>query len=244
MIIKKILLIFLPLLLALAVITTGCNEAEAIENNNNDDDVPFEYIPMLLPENQWNEFVENSSIPREYKFYNTYISKIGNDTLINGVNYYKLLTTKDEFSSIWLNNGYIREEIENGKVYYKPENELEILLYDFSAQVGDVIESWDMLSKEKVLLRVDSVNNILIGSKTRKQIIVSINYNQNYWFGEYVWIEGFGNLSGVFRSTGTARKDGIDQITLLCFFQNSDLVYKPENRRFDDCFVWQNPQQN
>jgi len=197
-------------------------------------------IPLLTEGNQWNELAENQSIPPEYQYQRTYITKTGNDTLINGVNYYKLFTAKDESASIWMENGCIREDVENRKVYYKPDNEPEILLYDFSAQVGDKIQSYDLQYKTNVEITVEFIDYFFIGGKLRKQMNVrSTALDVNcICFEDHVWIEGIGNTDGFLQSTTAVHLDGGEQITLQCFFQNEELVYKPENTGSEDCFVW------
>jgi len=205
---------------------------------------PPEYIPMILPENQWNELAENVSLPPEYQYQRTYITKTGNDTLINGVHYYKLLTAKDELSSIWLNNGYIREDIESRKVYYKPQkDEQEVLLYNFNVfdmRVGNEIQSYDLLSKTNVLLNVGRVEYNYIGGKYRMTVTLrSTSLDVNcICYEDHVWIEGIGNTDGFLRSTMAVKPSGSDKISLLCFFQNEELMYKPENTNIENCFVY------
>jgi len=203
-----------------------------------------EYIPMILSENQWNELAENSSLPPEYQYQRTYITKIGSDTLINGVSYYKLLTAKDELSSIWLDNGYIREDIETRKVYYKPQkDEQEILLYNFNVldmQVGNEFQSYDIQSKTNVLLNVGLVEYNYIGGKERMVVTLrSTSLDVNcICYEDHIWIEGIGNMDGFLRSTMAIQLNGSDKMSLLCFFQNEELVYKPENTNVEDCFVY------
>jgi len=205
---------------------------------------PPDYIPMLASGNQWNELAENISLPPEYQYQRTYITKIGSDTLINGVNYYKLLTAKDELSSVWSNNGYIREDTETRKVYYKPQkDEQEILLYNFNVletQVGSEIQSYDIQAKTNVLLNVGSVEYNNIGGKLRRVVTLrSTSLDVNcICYEDHVWIEGIGNMDGFLRSTMAIRLSGSDKISLLCFFQNEELVYKPENTNVEDCFVY------
>ena len=201
----------------------------------------LEYIPMLIHGNQWNELVANYTISPQYQYERTHITKIGNDTLIDGVSYYKLLTTKDELSSIWLNNGYVREDTKNRKVYYKPDNHPEILLYDFNAHVGDEIQSYDIQFEVDAFIKVESVNYVLMGGKLRKQINVISKNHPSYLDGtDHTWIEGIGNMDGFLKSTAV-HCGGCDLISLLCFFQNGELIYKPESIYFEDCFVWKNP---
>ena len=205
-----------------------------------------EVFPQLLKrENQWNELTENYTLPPEYRYRKTYITKIGNDTLINGVNYYELLTTNDELSSIWLENGYIREDVENRKVYYKPDDGQEALLYDFNAQVGDEIQSYDFRYERNVVITVEAINLVWINGIARKQMNVrSKPLNNDYEYEDHVWIEGIGNMDGFLRSTMARPCPGSDWLSLLCFFQNEELVYKPGDTNVSDCFVWETPEQN
>lgn len=204
-----------------------------------------EYIPMIVSGSQWNELVENNSLPPKYRFQKTYVTKIANDTLINGVSYYKLLTAKDEFSSTWLDNGYIREDLENRKVYYIPQGkEKEILLYNFNVlemKVGNKILSYDFHNKTNVLVSVLNVEYDYIGGKNRMIAnIRSTALDVNCICEEdHIWIEGIGNMDGFLRSTISLFYDGSDMISLLCFFQNEELIYKPENTNIEDCFIFQ-----
>ena len=199
---------------------------------------------MLISGNQWNELAENVSLPPAYQYQRTYITRIGSDTLINGMSYYKLLTARDELSSIWLNNGYIREDIETRKVYYKPQkDEQEIVLYSFNVldmQVGNEIQSYDIQAKTNVLLSVGSVEYNYIGGKYRMVVTLrSTSLDVNcICYEDHVWIEGIGNMDGFLRSTMAIRPGGGDKISLLCFSQNEELVYKPENTNVEDCFVY------
>ncbi|MDR1739734.1 MAG: hypothetical protein LBR45_03145 [Bacteroidales bacterium] len=201
-----------------------------------------EYTPLLKPENQWNEVFKNISLSPEYQYQKTSITKIGDDTLIDGVSYYKLLTTKDSLASIRLNNGYIREEAESRKVYYRHANNPEVLLYDFSLKVGDTIQSYDFLNKRDVIIEVKSISEVLVGSKLLKQINVSSRYlnveNGNAGNQEHTWIEGIGNIDGFLRGTVANYSPGGEQVFLLCFFQNEKLLYKPEDTGIVECFIW------
>jgi len=210
-----------------------------------------EYIPLLKQGNQWNELVQNFSVHPDGHFQITHITKIGNDTIINGIRYYELLTARDEFSSIWTSNGYIRECIVSRSVYYKPiANESEILLYDFSLQVGDEVLSYDFIfptRRHNVLIRVEAIDYVLIGEKLRKRMNVRVTDLSRDFFRNHVWIEGIGNMDGFLRSTFGTPIAGGGPISLLCFFQNDELIYKNDNvwiynpediDIFEDCFAW------
>ncbi|MDR2086153.1 MAG: T9SS type A sorting domain-containing protein [Dysgonamonadaceae bacterium] len=199
------------------------------------------YIPMIVPGNQWNELAENISLPPEYQYERTYITILGNDTIIDELTYYKLLTAKDASSNVWESNGYIREDAVNQKVYYKPENHPEWLLYDFDVQVGDIIQSYEnQYSFQEVSITVRAIDYISTGDKLRKKITVrSTCFDEDAtYFEDHVWIEGIGCMDGFLRSTFALNPDGREQLSLLCFSQNEELIYKPAEIGIEDCFVW------
>jgi hypothetical protein len=212
------------------------------------------YIPMLVADNQWNELAENLSLPPQYQYEHTYITKLGGDTIIDGKAYYKLLKTTGAFipspSSIspeykynWETNGCIREDVENQKVYYKPDYRPEFLLYDFDVKEGDEILSHDSGTPDiTVSMQVDTVKQVLIDNKWRKQICLrSTATNINcICITEHKWIEGIGCLEGFLNSTQAKNNPGSERISLLCFSQNGNLVYtqKPSGTDIEDCYVW------
>lgn len=207
------------------------------------------YILLLQQRNQWNELVKNPSLPPEYQYEKTYITKIGNDTLINGVSYSKVLTTKDELSAICLNNGYIREDVENQKIYYKPTvNNPEILLYDFNAQVGDTIQSYDFQANEAIeIVVINKFYELITMHYKRIMKVRSMSLDGNY-IKDHVWIEGIGDIDGLLQSTKTYFPSGSEQIFLHCFLQNNDVSYDSSffyygavNLSSEDCFVWNEP---
>ncbi|MDR1739457.1 MAG: T9SS type A sorting domain-containing protein, partial [Bacteroidales bacterium] len=207
--------------------------------NENDCD-EREYIPLLNSGNRWNQILQSAF----GDFAMTYVTKLGSDTLINDTSYYKLLTTRDSLASIWLDNGYIREDTQNRKVYYRLGDSLEILLYDFSAKVGDTIRTHDFhCDKRDVVIIVKDTSEVLIGSKLHKQINVHVlsSNPENYEHGayrEHIWIEGIGDISGLLKSTEYLCPSNSTVEYLLCFLQNEELVYKSERSDVTDCFVW------
>jgi len=201
-----------------------------------------EYIPMLVSDNQWNELAVNSSMPPEYQYERTYVSKLGNDTIIDEQNYFKFLTAKDELSSVWETVGFVREDIKNKKVYFKQPNKPEVLLYDFDVETGDIILSHDIqFFFEEVSVTVENVEDISINGITRKKISTCAKYedvDNGVHQENHVWIEGIGCLDGLLRSTMAVQPGGGEPLSLLCFQQNEILIYKPEEIGIEDCFVW------
>jgi hypothetical protein len=199
------------------------------------------YISMLVQENQWNELVKNISSPPEYQYERTYITKLGEIMNIDGVSYYKLKTTRVETSDVWETVGYIREDVELQKVYYKPLEKPEILLYAFDVQTGDVLQSYDIRFEPiEVTVTIDSVKNVLIDHIQRKQVYVSAKGRDDHatYQCNHVWIEGIGNMDGFLRSTHAITAPGDQQYSMQCFFSGDDLMYKNEETGIEDCFVW------
>lgn len=203
-----------------------------------------QYIPLLQPENQWNELVRNISLPLQDQYERTYITKLGEIAKIDGVSCYELKTTKVETADVWETVGYIREDIELQTVYFRPLDKQEMLLYDFNVQAGDVLRSYDLRFSEpiEVAVTIDSVKNILIDSMVRKQIYVTsegrLSNDDEIFYKNHVWIEGIGNLDGFLYSNSLPPVPGSQQYAMLCFFNNDRLVYKNTETGIDACFVW------
>jgi hypothetical protein len=200
------------------------------------------YVPMLAPGNQWNELARNISLPPEYQYERTYITKLGAITGIDGVSYYELQTTRVEASNVWETVGYIREDVEQQKVYYKPLAMSEILLYVFDVQIGDVLQSYNTLhpSEAEVTVTIDSIKSILIDNILRKQIYIAAKgtgddaiYQRNR-----VWIEGIGNTDGFLQSTRAITNPSEILYSILCFSNGDKLIYKNKKTGIEGCFVW------
>jgi len=211
---------------------------------------PPEYIPMVVSGNQWNELAQNGSVVTKNQYQKTYVTVLTAEThTCDTLLYYVLLTAKDESSSDWLENGYIREDMENRKVYYKPQkDDQEILLYDFNLfdmQVGNEIQSYDLQTKTNISLIVENVEYKILGGENRMVATLrSTSIDDNYpGSEEHVWIEGIGNMDGFLRSTVAQYAPGSESISLLCFSQNEKLVYKPleAEQFFDGCFIYRVP---
>ncbi len=207
---------------------------EAWFNENDCDE--GEYIPMINSGNRWNQILESTF----GDFAMTYVTKLGSDTLINDTSYYKLLTTRDSLASVWLDNGYIREDMQNRKVYYRLGDSLEVLLYDFSAKVGDTIKTYDFnCEKSSVEIIVKNTNKVLLGGKLRKQMYVYVLSPNSENYRGHAWIEGIGDINGLLRSTEYHCPTNSIPEYLLCFLQNEELIYKlPRYTYILDCFVW------
>ncbi len=156
-------------------------------------------------------------------YLSAYQYELGNDTLINGVPYTKLIR------SGWFNNsgfpiyeswfymGAIRQDTSQKKVYFL-DGSLGTLsvLYDFSLQIGDTIPP-PLLGQcpYKIITSIDSIQ---IGSSYRKKINLmnGCGFPMNYAF----LIEGIGSTKGLiemldpFESSSQLVCFSIDGITL------------------------------
>jgi hypothetical protein len=184
-----------------------------------------EYLPLLEENKVWSISHEKQTL-------------IG-DTIINEITYKKLFfhnylkeLTQDSLKYI----AALREDTINKKVYFiwKGFN-TEVLLYDFSLDVGDTFEAkspkfnfsgpeyFDFYppSRLKVLMVVDSV----IGGNSRKVLKLSIIDT----FLDY-WIEGIGSTYGLFYA-GFEMIPDREYPFLLCLHDNGMTVYQ-ENDPF------------
>lgn len=178
-----------------------------------------DYVSILQEGNEWNTlYVVSAGLFIDA--YSNYVNWCSGDTLIDGVQYTKLMGTKDGENPHLFT--LLREE--DGKVWMRLNNQTERLLYGFNANVGDTLR----IGYGEEELIVDSISIEQIGGVDRKM----------YWFGleyDYIgepyatetWIEGIGSNLGLLYS-GTAHYVGGYSVA-LCFHQNGDLI-------------WQNPE--
>ena len=175
-----------------------------------------EYVPIIQDGNEWNTLLVITDNWPNYTYTN-FVDWCSGDTIIEDVRYTKIMGTANGDDPRLFS--LLREE--EGKVWYRDLNhQTDILLYDFTANVGDILfESY---------LVVDSISIEHIGGVDRKK----------YWFGlEYeftgepyaleIWIEGIGSDLGLLNS-GSYYYCG-SYSRALCFHQNGELVwYNPE----------------
>jgi len=118
--------------------------------------------------------------------------------------------------------GYLREDTVARKVYYTDlTGDNEILLYDFSLDVGDIFQG--MLWPLEVL-EVDSIQ--LHDGTLRKRIKL---------YGEIpqYWIEGIGNTWGGLIWTDWNPTAFHESAHLLCYFENDSILYRNELFSYD-----------
>ncbi len=159
---------------------------------------------------------------------------LNSDTVVNQVKYNRLCLEEGNLNSPTIRPiGGIREE--NKIVYFIGNDFLgyphieELILYDFSKQVGDTVFHNDVFYS-----RINNIDSVVINGEYRKRY--KVKSNNNYYFpdDEY-WIEGIGSV-----------KNGLlGHITMIptccyhfwehiCFEENNEVKYL--NPAFDSCF--------
>ena len=212
--------------------------------------IEYEYVPFPTSDAIWTEeyifYVPDSSDPLNpiltYEYDRFALS--GEDTVIDNLSYKKLYVFFDDFfeKSNAQYVGGIRED-ENKRIYFKGEPEgfrylkpddlptscglsddfsYEILLYDFSKNIGDIIyfECVDHF------FTVTDIELVQIGNSYRKKF--TLDYSTE-------WIEGIGSLWGLFfRHVVIPTSSYGPRNKLVCFIQDGEILYS--NNEFEDCF--------
>lgn len=185
------------------------------------------YQPLVDTNKIWSHVVCMYNENFELVNCSTDYTKFTEDTLIDGYLYKKVMRSYDSIMMTWTNNGYIREDIINKKIFYKPSIEInEKLLYDFNVNIGDSICVYPQPENCEPFI-VDSIDTIFIAGKLRKRIIPEFHLNYTA-----VWIEGFGSLLGVLQS-GYYNYFGALH-SLLCYIDNDTIKFV--NPDFNTCY--------
>lgn len=171
---------------------------------------------------------------------------IGEDTIINEINYKKLLSSNfnNEFNPEYQLVGFIRET-EERQVFLRDTNGIEGLYFDYFVEEGDTIDFYNPFLKylydeilpdfgNDTLCIVESVYFETIEDTVRKFYTVRA-FGENSVTPE-TFIEGVGSLSGhlncgmykFFALVGSG-------ISLLCADYEETTIY--HNELFSDCFI-------
>ncbi len=142
------------------------------------------------------------------------------DTIIEGNEYSKLyanninwfLNNDSTFNPATADYYAAMREDSTKKIFVRTTYDTaDVLLYDFSLEVGDTF-CFEFFSG--ICNTVQAIDSILIGNSFRRIIIIQEQETQR-------WIEGIGNVFGLFDNEVT----GSIYNSLLCFQQNSSLLY-------------------
>ena len=184
-----------------------------------------DYVPMLQEGNEWYTLDAQVCSSQTLRGFNTLVHRLSEDTLIDGVRYTKVMQTVNDVGTPTL-AALLREE--DGKVWER-YGSTEILLYDFTANLGD-----SLVCGYGDYFVVDSISIEQIGGVDRKK----------FWFGlEYdfigdpyameTWIEGIGSDLGLLFCGSYYFCGGYYRA--LCFHQNGELVW--QNPEYDACLI-------
>ena len=196
------------------------------------------YLPLLQERTQWNVLhAFNTTVPSS-NYKKTELLKLGADTIISGKTYLKLFSTYNKEATDSTIIGFLREDCETKRVYYRENNEEEKLLYDFNAQIGDTLYTYQRFSfipdsTPNVITAIDSIeiNGILLARRT-VEITVFDQKESRFW------IEGVGCEQGLIYHSYPGMAGG-EIYYLLCMYKNGELFYQPQWEMFHDCFIWE-----
>ena len=195
-----------------------------------------DYHPIVEEGKQWNVLFSYPWSPPEPQHKYTDIYKIEGDTLVDGVSYKVMYTTRNENLTGWSVCGVIRETEDKQVLYRRDGSAYDEILYDFSMEVGDtIIMSGNGFYPNWMF--VIETNEILVNGEPRQQIVLEYP-----WGEQEVWIEGIGSLYGIIDS-GSRFLDG-GSTDLLCYYEDGDLIWQNATPGYNECYIVNTGQQD
>jgi hypothetical protein len=188
-----------------------------------------DYEPIIQEGNEWHtlDVIVNPGFPPNHH-YSTLVHWLSDDTLVDGVRYTKVLETRNGEGTPRLAT-LLREE--DGKVW-KRKLATDILIYDFTAQVGDTLRFGDFAQFEYFV--VDSISIEQIGGKDRKKFWFGLEYDfTGEPYAMETWIEGIGSDLGLLYCGSYYFCGGYYRA--LCFHQDGELIW--QNPEYDACVI-------
>jgi hypothetical protein len=163
--------------------------------------------------------------------YNTYYIKYTGDTIINSYSYKKIWRCDEENLTNWTFYGFIREDDEH-RVFLKPPDYIEGLIYDFGVNPGDTVQALNVYlnSNDSLNFVVTQVDSVLLLDRYRKRITLYEFINQK----EEVWVEGLGSYYGILNSCNNSYGGACGGYDGLCFLEDELLVY--QNPQYGTCY--------
>ena len=187
----------------------------------------YEYKPLVKSNAYW-VWDQNSG---NNVYYRT-VRILDEDTIINDVSYKKVVYY--EYGCNYFTGSVIREEEyalgmreEDSKVYRTfPHGDGEQLLYDFSLSVGD---SMDIVESEGLFyLRLVSIEDTILNNNIYKRFNFTYCCSEEDCTNDVIvcsWIEGIGNIDGLFYNLIYYVIPSDDGGNLRCYEYDGDLVY-------------------
>jgi hypothetical protein len=184
-------------------------------------------------QNQWNivdSHAKWSVITDNQGNFDTHFIRFSEeDTLIEGQAYRKIYSTYSQFEVDWEPMDYfIREDIATRKVYMRDIDGYEGMLYDFSAELGDTVTIWNVISGPTIKYRVISVDSIYIYDALRKRY----QFEFLTWPANDTWIEGIGSLDHGILYSGYYNTS--PWYFLLCYKYDDILYYMDPD--YSECY--------
>jgi len=154
--------------------------------------------------------------------YSTYFIKFEGDTIIDSYVYKKIWRCDEESQINWGFYGFIRED-ENKRVFLKPPDYYEGMIYDFSVSVGDTIEARNVyLNNDTLHFVVTQIDSVLLLTDYRKRIKLFEYINQK----EEIWVEGLGSYFGILNSCNDSYGGACGGYEALCYEETGTIVYQ------------------
>ena len=190
-----------------------------------------DYHPIVEEGKQWNVLFSYPWNPPEPQHKYTDIYKIEGDTLLDGVSYKVMYTTRNEDLTGWSVCGVIRETEDKQVLYRRDGSSYDEILYDFSMEVGDtIIMSGSGFYPDWMF--VIETNEILVNGEPRQQIVLEYPFGNGE---EEVWIEGIGSLYGIVDSGSLFLTGG--STNLLCYYEDGDLIWQNTTPGYNECYM-------
>ena len=184
-----------------------------------------EYVPMIQEGNEWCT-LEAIVCKDTEGHYNTLVNWLSGDTLINEVRYAKVMETLNGEGTPY-QVALLREE--DGKVWETYNGNSEILLYDFTANVGD-----SLVCGYGDYFVLDSISIEQIGGVDRKKFWFGLEYDfTGEPYAMETWIEGIGSDLGLLYCGSYYFCGGYYRA--LCFHQDGELIW--QNPEYDACVI-------
>ena len=184
-----------------------------------------EYVPMIQEGNEW--YTLDAIVCKDTEgHYNTLVNWLSGDTLINEVRYTKVMETLNGEGTPY-QVALLREE--DGKVWETYNGNSEILLYDFTANVGD-----SLVCGYGDYFVLDSISIEQIGGVDRKKFWFGLEYDfTGEPYAMETWIEGIGSDLGLLYCGSYYFCGGYYRA--LCFHQDGELIW--QNPEYDACVI-------
>ena len=194
-----------------------------------------QYFPFPSENARWNIYLlttcDNDSPP------DTFLLRyaLHGDTVINDLAYGRLCLEKGDMVDPEIEPvGAIREE--DRKIYYIGQGFLgsdlsdEVLLYDFTARVGDTIDHTENGPFRSIVLETDSIQ---IDGEYRK--MYTVDHGWLYHNPDYI-VEGIGSIkNGLLGHISDIPTCGTHYWEHVCFSENGEVRYR--NPAYSDCYA-------